>query len=116
MLTHILITLYPILVFIIVAIFFNFFHIREHLPLNVPDIVTFFLIFGLHKFSHQITQVSLLPYFLALISAMALILLLLDLFYYRVFVPKQFLKFFWRTTFFITLVLYIAMVVILFTK
>ncbi|MDN5413296.1 MAG: DUF3397 family protein, partial [Lactococcus raffinolactis] len=74
-----LITLYPILIFTVIAIFFNFFRIRKHLPLNVPDVVTFFLIFGLHYFSRQVTHVSILPYYLLLISAMALILLLLDL-------------------------------------
>lgn len=89
MLMKLLITLYPILIFTVIAIFFNFFRIRKHLPLNVPDVVTFFLIFGLHYFSRQVTHVSILPYYLLLISAMALILLLLDLFYYREFRAKS---------------------------
>lgn len=116
MLMKLLITLYPILIFTVIAIFFNFFRIQKHLPLNVPDVVTFFLIFGLHYFSRQVTHVSILPYYLLLISAMALILLLLDLFYYREFRAKKFLYFFWRATFFITLLLYICMVFIIFTS
>ena len=115
MLMKLLITLYPILIFIIIAILFNFFRIRKHLSLNVPDVVTFFLIFGLHYFSRQVTRISILPYFLLLISAMALILLLLDLFYYRDFSAKKFLHFFWRVTFFMTLLLYICMVFVIFT-
>ncbi|WP_172209219.1 DUF3397 domain-containing protein [Pseudolactococcus hodotermopsidis] len=115
MLTNILIALYPLIIFIGVAFIFNFFHIRKHLPINVPDIVTFFLIFGLHKFSRLVTHISILPYFLLLISAMALILLLLDLLYYREFYAQKFIKLFWRTTFFITLILYLAMTVVIFT-
>lgn len=115
MLTNLLIASYPILVFIGVIVLFKFFRIRQHLPINVPDIVTFFLIFGLHQFSRRITHVSILPYFLLLISAMALILLLLDLFYYREFSARKFLHFFWRTTFFVTFILYICMVVIILT-
>ena len=115
MLMKLLITLYPIIIFTLIAIFFNYFRIRKHLPLNVPDIVTFFLIFGLHYFSRQVTHVSILPYFLLLISALALILLLLDLFYYRDFSAKKFLHFFWRVTFFMTLLLYICMVYVIFT-
>jgi hypothetical protein len=116
MLTNLLIALYPSLVFILVMILFNFFRIRQHLPFNVPDVVTFFLIFGLHQFSQRVTHVSILPYYLLLISTLALILLLLDLFYYRDFSARKFLHFFWRTTFFVTFLLYICMVVIIFKK
>lgn len=110
-----LMTLYPILIFILIAVLFSYFKIRKHLPINVPDVVTFFLIFGLHLFSRQVTQVSILPYYLLLISGMALVLLLLDLFYYRAFNPRKFLHFFWRVTFFMTLLLYICMLYVIFT-
>jgi hypothetical protein len=116
MLINLLIASYPLLVFILVAVAFHLFKLRTYLPLNVPDIVTFLLILGLHQVSRRVTHVSLLPYFLILLSAMALLLLLLDLFYYRAFSAKKFLYFFWRTTFFITLLLYICMVVVIFNK
>jgi hypothetical protein len=116
MLTHILIALYPIIMIMLVAVVFRYFKIRQHLSLNVPDVVTFLLIFGLHRFSKAIVNISILPYFFMIISAMALILLLLDLFYYRDFSAKKFTKFFWRVTFFITLLLYICMVIVIFTK
>lgn len=115
MLMKLLIAAYPILIFILIALFFSYFKIRKHLPVNVPDVVTVFLIIGLHLFSRQVTQISILPYYLILISSMALVLLLLDLFYYRHFRPKQFVRFFWRVTFFITLLLYICMVYIILT-
>lgn len=114
MLIHLLIAFYPILLFILVPLLFKFFKIRQFSSINVPDVMTFFLIFGLHLFSRQITHVSILPYFLMLVSILALVLLLLDLFYNRHFEAKHFLHLFWRITFFITLLLYILMVVIIF--
>ncbi|PCS08522.1 hypothetical protein RU86_GL001547 [Lactococcus piscium] len=80
----------------------------------MPDIMTVFLIFGLHLFSRQVTHISILPYFLMLISIIALVLLFLDLFYNRHFDARHFLHFFWRITFFVTLLLYILMIIIIF--
>ncbi|MCJ1977812.1 DUF3397 family protein [Lactococcus paracarnosus] len=114
MLVHLLIAIYPILLFILILLLFKFFKIRQFSSINVPDIVTFFLILGLHLFSRQITHISILPYFLMLMSIIALVLLSLDLFYNRHFEAKHFLHFFWRITFFVTLLLYILMVVIIF--
>lgn len=114
MFIHLLIAIYPILLFILIPLLFKFFKIRQFSTINVPDIVTVFLIFGLHLFSRQVTHISILPYVLMLISIIALVLLFLDLFYNRHFEARHFLHFFWRITFFVTLLLYILMVIIIF--
>lgn len=115
MLTLLCLVLYPILLFILTPLVFKFFRIRTFSSINIPDVMTFFLIFGLHYFSRKLTHMSIIPYFSLLVSLLAMILLLLDLFYYRAFAAKQFIHLFWRLTFFITLLLYICMVIIVFT-
>lgn len=115
MLTLLCLVFYPILLFILLPLVFKFFRIRTFSSINVPDVMTFFLIFGLHYFSQKLTHMTIIPYFLMLVSVLAMILLLLDLLYYRSFAAKQFIHLFWRLTFFITLLLYICMVIIVFT-
>ena len=115
MLTLICLVLYPIILLILMPLLFKFFRIRTFSSINIPDVMTFFLIVGLHYFSRKLAHISIIPYFSLLVSVLALILLLLDLFYYRYFSAKQFIHLFWRLTFFITLILYMCMVVIVFT-
>ncbi|KZK45627.1 putative lipoprotein [Lactococcus cremoris] len=66
-------------------------------------------------FSKNVTSISIIPYYLLIISGLALILLLLDLFYYKQFSYRRFLKLWWRLTFFITLIIYLILVVMTFT-
>ena len=115
MLTLICLVLYPIILLILMPLLFKFFRIRTFSNINIPDVMTFFLIVGLHYFSRKLAHISIIPYFSLLVSVLALILLLLDLFYYRYFFFFLFVHIFWRLTFFITLILYICMVVIVFT-
>lgn len=117
MLPKIIATVYPLITWLILVFAFKFLRIRQltHRKLLIPDIYVLLLVYGLHLFSEQVTEVSILPYYFLIISALALILLLLDLFYYKDFYYKRFFKLFWRITFVITFALYIAMVVIIYT-
>lgn len=118
MLPKIIATLYPILIFILLVFVFKFFRLRA-LPnrqLKIPDIFTLFLILGLQTFSSRLTSISILPYYLLVISGLALVLLLLDLFYYHRFSYRGFLKLWWRVTFIITLLMYVGFLVVIFLK
>ncbi|MFC4653343.1 DUF3397 domain-containing protein [Lactococcus nasutitermitis] len=116
MLLKIIAILYPILVFIALTFIFKFFRLRKltHHRLGIPDVFTVFLAFGLQIFSKQFTSISILPYYILIISGLALVLLLLDIFYYKEFYYRRFLKLWWRITFIITFVIYIAFLVVIF--
>lgn len=117
MFIKVLIALYPLLVFIALVFIFKFFRLRHltNRKLKIPDVFTLFLIFGMQFFSKNITSISILPYYLLIISGLALVLLLLDLFYYKRFSYRRFLKLWWRLTFFITLIIYLLLIMITFT-
>ncbi|PCS02984.1 hypothetical protein RU85_GL001482 [Lactococcus garvieae] len=95
---------------------FKFLRIRQltNRKLRIPDIFVLFLVFGLQLFSEQFTAINILPYYFLIISILALVLLLLDLFYFKDFKYKRFFKLFWRITFVITFALYIAMIVMIY--
>lgn len=116
MLPKILIALYPILIFIALVFIFKFFRLRRLFGgrLRIPDVFILFLLFGLYKFSSDLTTLNLTPYLLLVLSSLALFLLLLDLFWFQQFRFRRFFKLFWRLSFFITLFAYIAMVVLRF--
>ncbi len=118
MLPKIIATLYPLITWLILVFAFKFLRIRHltHRKLLIPDVYILFLIYGLHLFSEQLTAVNILPYYFLIISVLALILLLLDLFYYKAFSYKRFFKLFWRITFVTTLALYIAMIVMIYLR
>ncbi|GBG96014.1 DUF3397 domain-containing protein [Lactococcus termiticola] len=111
MLIKILMGLYPILLFIFLVFVFKFFRLRKitNYKLKIPDIFTIFLIIGLEIFSKKLAGFGILPYYFLIISGLALVLLLLDLFYYKAFSWFRFLKLWWRITFFITLVIYVGL-------
>ncbi|MEY8458646.1 DUF3397 domain-containing protein [Lactococcus ileimucosae] len=116
MLPKIIATLYPLLTWLVLVFAFKFLRIRQltRRKLLIADVYVLFLIYGLQLFSEQLTAVNILPYYLLILSILALILLLLDLFYYKAFNYKRFFKLFWRLTFIITLALYIAMIVMIY--
>lgn len=100
-----------------VGLYFQVFRLRHltNRKLKIPDVFTLFLILGMQIFSKNVTSISIIPYYLLIISGLALILLLLDLFYYKQFAYRRFLKLWWRLTFFITLIIYLILVVMTFT-
>ncbi|URZ87723.1 DUF3397 family protein [Floricoccus penangensis] len=108
--------IYPIIIILLVSLFFRFFHIRSFSKFRVPDLATFFIIFGIRFFSLKFTQMSALPYFLIIISIVGLIILFNQLFRLRRFDLGSFIKLFWRLTFFIALAFFYAMVIISFIK
>lgn len=117
MFIKVLMALYPLIVFIALVFIFKFFRLR-HLTsrkLKIPDVFTIFLILGMQIFSKNVTSISIIPYYLLIISGLALVLLLLDLLYYKQFTYRRFLKLWWRLTFFITLIIYLILIVITFT-
>ncbi|MCL2113196.1 MAG: DUF3397 domain-containing protein [Streptococcaceae bacterium] len=116
MFTKVLIALYPLIVFIALVFIFKFFKLRHitNRKLKIPDVFTIFLILGMQIFSKNATSISVLPYYLLIISGLALVLLLLDLFYYKHFTYRRFLKLWWRITFFITFIIYIGVIVMVF--
>jgi Protein of unknown function (DUF3397). len=117
MFIKVLIALYPLIVFIALVFIFKFFRLRRltNHKLKIPDLFTVFLILGIQIFSKNITNISIIPYYLLIISGLALVLLLLDLFYYKRFSYLRFLKLWWRLTFFITLIIYLILIVTVFT-
>lgn len=115
MLLKILMAAYPLLVFIFLIFVFKFFrlrHITNH-KLKMPDIFIIFLIVGLEFFSVKLAGFSALPYFVLVLSGLALVLLLLDLFYYQAFSWIRFFKLWWRISFFITLIFYIGLTLLI---
>ena len=117
MFIKVLMALYPLIVFIALVFIFKFFRLR-HLTkrkLKNPDVFTIFLILGMQIFSKNVTSISIIPYYLLIISGLALVLLLLDLLYYKQFTYRRFLKLWWRLTFFITLIIYLILIVMTFT-
>ena len=118
MLPKIFALLYPLIVWIVLVFAFKFLKLRRLTKhrLRIPDVFILFLIYGLHVFSKQFTNLTILPYYFLIISSLALIILLLDLFYYKEFRYRRFLKLFWRIAFIITFVLYIAMIIMIFLK
>ena len=113
MFIKVLMALYPLIVFIALVFIFKFFRLRHltNRKLKIPDVFTIFLILGMQIF----TSISIIPYYLLIISGLALVLLLLDLLYYKQFTYRRFLKLWWRLTFFITLIIYLILIVITFT-
>lgn len=116
MLPKIIATIYPVVVFILLVFVFKFFRLRTltHRKLKIPDIFTLFLILGLQAFSKQLASISIMPYYLLIISGLAVVLLLLDLFYYQRFSYRSFLKLWWRVTFIITLLMYVGFLIVIF--
>lgn len=114
MFIKVLMALYPLIVFIALVFIFKFFRLRHltNRKLKIPGVFTLFLILGMQIFSKNVTSISIIPYYLLIISGLALILLLLDLFYYKQFAYRRFLKLWWRLTFFITLIIYLILVVL----
>ena len=108
MFIKVLMALYPLIVFIALVFIFKFFRLRHltNRKLKIPDVFTIFLILGMQIFSKNVTSI---------ISGLALVLLLLDLLYYKQFTYRRFLKLWWRLTFFITLIIYLILIVITFT-
>lgn len=117
MFIKVLMALYPLIVFIALVFIFKFFRLRHltNRKLKIPGVFTLFLILGMQIFSKNVTSISIIPYYLLIISGLALILLLLDLFYYKQFAYRRFLKLWLRLTFFITLIIYLILVVMTFT-
>ena len=117
MFIKVLMALYPLIVFIALVFIFKFFRLRHltNRKLKIPDVFTIFLILGMQIFSKNVTSISIIPYYLLIVSGLALVLLLLDLLYYKQFTYRRFLKLWWRLTFFITLIIYIIHIVITFT-
>ena len=117
MFIKVLMALYPLIVFIALVFIFKFFRLRHstNRKLKIPDVFTIFLILGMQIFSKNVTSISIIPYYLLIISGLALVLLLLDLLYYKQFTYRRFLKLWWRLTFFITLIIYLILIVITFT-
>lgn len=118
MLSKMMIALFPLLVWIVLVLAFKFLHLRKltNRKLKIPDVFTVFLAYGLYAFSGTFTKINILPYYLLIVSGLSLTLLLLDLFYYRQFKYGRFLKLWWRITFIITFVSYIAMTVVILMK
>lgn len=117
MFIKVLMALYPLIVFIALVFIFKFFRLRHltNRKLKITDVFTIFLILGMQIFSKNVTSISIIPYYLLIISGLALVLLLLDLLYYKQFTYRRFLKLWWRLTFFITLIIYLILIVITFT-
>ncbi|MGF2994905.1 DUF3397 domain-containing protein [Lactococcus lactis] len=117
MFIKVLLALYPLIVFIALVFIFKFFRLRHltNRKLKITDVFTIFLILGMQIFSKNVTSISIIPYYLLIISGLALVLLLLDLLYYKQFTYRRFLKLWWRLTFFITLIIYLILIVITFT-
>ena len=117
MFIKVLMALYPLIVFIALVFIFKFFRLRHltNRKLKIPDVFTILLILGMQIFSKNVTSISIIPYYLLIISGLALVLLLLDLLYYKQFTYRRFLKLWWRLTFFITLIIYLILIVITFT-
>lgn len=115
MLSNIIAISYPFLIFIFLVFIFKFFRLR-HLTnrhLKIPDVFTIFLAIGLQLFSKKLTGISILPYYLLMISGLAIVLLLLDLFYYKSFAYGKFLKLWWRITFIITFLIYLGFIIVI---
>lgn len=116
MLPKIIAALYPLLVFIVLVFVFKYFKLR-HLTnrrLKIPDVFIVFLVIGLSIYSNQLASISILPYYFLIISGLALVLMMLDLLYYKNFVFRRFLKLWWRITFIITFIIYISFIVVIF--
>lgn len=115
MLLKIIATLYPFIILGGLVFIFKFFRLRQltHHKLRIPDVFTFFLILGLTFFSRKLTEISILPYCLLILSGLALILLLLDLFYYKAFDYHRFLKLWWRISFIIIFLIYLAFIIVI---
>ena len=113
MIPKIIALLFPIIAVFVLTLIFKFFNIRKYTGIRViPDLITIILIIGVAHYSVKFTGASLLPYLGFLVSLMAIIILLLDLFVFRQFNSKSFLKLFWRLTFFLTFGMYYGMVLI----
>ena len=76
MFIKVLMALYPLIVFIALVFIFKFFRLRHltNRKLKIPDVFTIFLILGMQIFSKNVTSISIIPYYLLIISGLALVL------------------------------------------
>ncbi|GAB2024797.1 DUF3397 domain-containing protein [Lactovum odontotermitis] len=109
--TKLLILFFPIIVFVILKLIFRLLKLKRYTKIKVIDVCLIFLIFGLEGFTKNATGFSILPYYLMLISGIGLVLLLLDLFYYKEFRFAVFFRHFWRILSLVTTVMYICLIV-----
>jgi hypothetical protein len=84
--------------------------LSRYTKIKVIDVVLIFLIFGLESFTKNATGFSLLPYYLMLVSGIGLVLLLIDLFYYKSFHFAHFFRRFWRIVSMVTMVMYFCLI------
>ncbi|MCL2677350.1 MAG: DUF3397 domain-containing protein [Streptococcaceae bacterium] len=116
MFIKILVAAYLILTFVALIFIFKYFKLRKLTKhqLKIPDVWTILLIVGFFLFHHRLGNINFLPWYFFFISGLALILLGLDLFYYKSFALRRFLKLFWRISFFITLAFYLLLILLIF--
>lgn len=109
--TKILIVLFPIIVYVVLWLIFHLLRLKRYTKVHIIDIWTLFLIYGLVIFIKKATSFSFLPYYLMLISAIALVLLILDLFYYQKFKFSKFFKRWWRILYLVTVSMYFCLII-----
>ncbi|MFV0556295.1 MAG: DUF3397 family protein [Lactovum sp.] len=110
--TKIAIVIFPIIIYIILRLIFKLLKIHHSKKIKISDVLFIFLIFGLNSFMKIARETSLLPYYLMLTSGIALVLLLIDLFYYERFVFPIFFRHFWRVTSLVTFIMYFTLIIL----
>lgn len=103
--------IFPILVFVIGFQVMKRLPLREKFNIKLPDIVTPFLLLGIHRLSVDSFQASSLPYLLILILLVGIAVSLCHAYYFGDIQYKRFFKFFWRLVFLVSLVIYLFMII-----
>lgn len=103
--------LFPIIIFFIGYQVMTYLPLKEKFNLKLPDIVTPFLLLGIHRLSVDSFQASSLPYLMILILLVGIAVALSHAYYFGDIQYKRFFKFFWRLVFLVSVVIYITMII-----
>lgn len=88
------------------------FSLQKKWGVKAPDLTVPFLFLGLHFLSVNTFDLSIVPYFLITAILVGIGVAIFQAYFYGEIAYRHYLKMFWRIVFLLTMVLYIAMVVI----
>lgn len=99
---------FPAIVLIAGQFFIKYTGITKFIKINVADLATAFLIFGIFEITRRLFKVSILPNFFLSLLLLALTIIVFQIFYYQEFFYGKFFKMFWRMTFLFSVLVYVV--------
>jgi uncharacterized membrane protein YjgN (DUF898 family) len=114
MLTNIIAVVYPIVAIFIISFLFKMLNAKPTAKVRAVDGLIVALLWGIHHFSTEARGASLLPYALMVIAGMGLVMILVNIIFFRRFNPSRFRNNYERSSLIVAIGMYVAMLVAMF--